>query len=186
VVTLCGTLAIGVLPLLQHPLGLDDLQFGRWVGASVHDVGQVVATASTAGPLAIKDALVVKMMRIMLLAPLVAVVTLWLRRPRACFDGYVAEPVGKGMHGKRPALVPLFVIGFVAMVGLRSTGLLSEGVLVGIGVAQQILLSAALFGLGTAVHVPSLARSGRRAAVLGLGAWILVAGVSYAGVLVTP
>jgi uncharacterized membrane protein YadS len=49
-VTLCGTLAIILLPLLHHPLGLTDLQFGRWVGASVHDVGQVVATAQTAGP----------------------------------------------------------------------------------------------------------------------------------------
>ena len=43
-VTLCGTLAIVVLPLLRGPLGLDDpAMFGSWVGASVHDVGQVVA-----------------------------------------------------------------------------------------------------------------------------------------------
>ena len=186
VVTLCGTLAIAVLPLLQHPLGLDDLQFGRWVGASVHDVGQVVATASTAGPLAVGDAIVVKMMRILLLAPLVAVVTLSLRRRRVLYaNRYLPDSAGNGLHGKRPALVPVFVIGFVAMVGLRSTGWLSEGVLVGMEMAQQILLSTALFGLGTAVHLPTLTRTGGRAAVLGLSAWIVVAGVSYAGVLVT-
>ncbi|WP_369217935.1 YeiH family protein, partial [Streptomyces flavofungini] len=83
-VTLCGTLAIAVLPLLQHPLGLGDAEFGRWVGASVHDVGQVVATAQTAGPGALGDAVLVKLMRVALLAPLVAAVALSVRaRARA-------------------------------------------------------------------------------------------------------
>ena len=71
-VTLCGTLAIAVLPLLQQPLGLSDAEFGRWVGASVHDVGQVVATAQTAGSDALGEAVLVKLMRVALLAPLVA------------------------------------------------------------------------------------------------------------------
>ncbi|MBW5425484.1 putative sulfate exporter family transporter, partial [Streptomyces sp. BG9H] len=78
-VTLCGTLAIAVLPLLQHPLGLTDAEFGRWVGASVHDVGQVVATAQTAGSGALGDAVLVKLMRVALLAPLVAAVALSVR-----------------------------------------------------------------------------------------------------------
>ncbi|KOG86582.1 membrane protein, partial [Streptomyces varsoviensis] len=78
-VTLCGTLAIAVLPLLHHPLGLDGTQFGRWVGASVHDVGQVVATAQTAGPAALGEAVLVKLMRVALLAPLVAAVALAVR-----------------------------------------------------------------------------------------------------------
>ena len=71
-VTLCGTLAIVTLPPLQGPLGLDDEQFGAWVGASVHDVAQVVATSSTAGGVALATAIVVKLTRVMLLAPLVA------------------------------------------------------------------------------------------------------------------
>ena len=71
-VTLCGTLAIVVLPPLRGPLGLDDEQFGAWVGASVHDVAQVVATSSTAGSIALATAIVVKLTRVMLLAPLIA------------------------------------------------------------------------------------------------------------------
>ncbi|TGA88174.1 putative sulfate exporter family transporter, partial [Streptomyces sp. MZ04] len=78
-VTLCGTLAIAVLPLLQGPLGLSDAEFGRWAGASVHDVGQVVATAQTAGAGALGDAVLVKLMRVAVLAPLVAAVGLALR-----------------------------------------------------------------------------------------------------------
>ncbi|MFC3505567.1 YeiH family protein [Micromonospora krabiensis] len=184
-VTLCGTLAIAVLPLLQQPLGLDDVEFGRWVGASVHDVGQVVATAQTAGSAALGDAVLVKLMRVALLAPLVAAVALGLRRRarQSRPDGPDAD--GARTPGRLPAIVPLFVVGFLAMIGLRSTGWLPEAVLAGAGLGQEVLLTAALFALGSAVHLPGLARTGGRAAALGLSAWVVVAGVSYAGVLLT-
>ncbi|HET6359735.1 YeiH family protein [Streptomyces sp.] len=172
-VTLCGTLAIAVLPLLQQPLGLGDAEFGRWVGASVHDVGQVVATAQTAGPDALAEAVLVKLMRVALLAPLVAAVALSVRHRRR----------GAATARKRLPLVPLFVVGFLAMVALRSTGLLPTSAIDAAQHAQELLLAAALFGLGSAVDLPSLTRTGARVAALGLSAWVVVAGVSYAGVL---
>ncbi|MFI9326664.1 YeiH family protein [Kitasatospora sp. NPDC052868] len=177
-VTLCGTLAIAVLPLLQQPLGLGEAEFGRWVGASVHDVGQVVATAQTGGAGALREAVLVKLMRVVLLAPLVAGVAVAMRR-RARLAGEQAK------DGKRPPIVPLFVAGFLAMIVLRSTGLLPDGALTLAGDAQELLLAAALFGLGSAVHLPTLLRTGGRIALLGLGSWVVVAGVSYAGVLLT-
>ncbi|WP_406276182.1 putative sulfate exporter family transporter [Streptomyces sp. NBC_00191] len=172
-VTLCGTLAIAVLPLLQQPLGLSDAEFGRWVGASVHDVGQVVATAQTAGSDALAEAVLVKLMRVALLAPLVAAVALSVRHRRH----------GAATARKRLPLVPLFVVGFLAMVALRSTGLLPTSAIDVAQHAQELLLAAALFGLGSAVDLPSLTRTGARVAALGLSAWVVVAGVSYAGVL---
>ncbi|MEU5833394.1 putative sulfate exporter family transporter [Streptomyces diacarni] len=173
-VTLCGTLAIAVLPLLHAPLGLDAGQFGRWVGAGVHDVGQVVATAQTAGPAALGQAVLVKLLRVMMLAPLVAAMALALRRRRK-------TPAG----AKRPPLVPLFVVGFLALVALRTTGWLPDAAVDGAGRAREVLLAAALFGLGSAVHLPTLARTGGRVAALGLCSWIVVAGASYGGVLLT-
>ncbi|MEV7613203.1 putative sulfate exporter family transporter [Streptomyces sp. NPDC089799] len=175
-VTLCGTLAIAVLPLLQGPLGLSDPAFGRWVGASVHDVGQVVATAQTAGPGALGEAVLVKLMRVAMLAPLVAAVALALRARRRGT---------RTASGRRPAPVPLFVAGFLAAAALRTTGAVPAEVLHWSRTAQEALLAAALFGLGSAVHLPTLARTGGRAALLGLGAWVVVAGASYAGVLLT-
>ncbi|MDQ0939606.1 YeiH family protein [Streptomyces sp. V1I1] len=172
-VTLCGTLAIAVLPLLQQPLGLSDAEFGRWVGASVHDVGQVVATAQTAGSGALGEAVLVKLMRVALLAPLVAAVALSVRRSRRA--GTTVQ--------KRLPIVPLFVVGFLAMVALRSTGLLPSTAIDAAQHAQEVLLAAALFGLGGAVDLPTLTRTGGRVAALGLCAWVVVAGVSYAGVL---
>ncbi|MGA4848694.1 YeiH family protein [Streptomyces sp. G5(2025)] len=182
-VTLCGTLAIAVLPLLQHPLGLTDAEFGRWVGASVHDVGQVVATAQTAGSGALGDAVLVKLMRVALLAPLVAAVALSVRaRSRSRAAGRTGTATG---GARRPPLVPLFVAGFLAMVVLRTTGLLPGAAIDAAQVAQELLLAAALFGLGSAVDLPSLTRTGGRVAALGLVAWGVIAGVSYVGVVLT-
>ncbi|GHE70629.1 membrane protein [Streptomyces longispororuber] len=174
VVTLCGTLAIAVLPLLQGPLGLTDAEFGRWVGASVHDVGQVVATAQTAGGDALGEGVLVKLMRVAMLAPLVAAVACAVR----------ARGAASGT-GRRPAVVPLFVAGFLLMVAVRSTGWLPTAALDAAGTAQELLLGAALFGLGSAVDLRSLARTGGRVALVGLCAWVVVAGVSYAGVRLT-
>ncbi|MGW6021690.1 YeiH family protein [Streptomyces sp. NPDC055099] len=174
-VTLCGTLAIAVLPLLQGPLGLSDAEFGRWAGAGVHDVGQVVATAQAAGPGALGDAVLVKLMRVAMLAPLVAGVAFALR-------GRAAAASGGATARRRPPLLPLFVAGFLVMVAVRSTGWVPGSVLDLAGHVQELLLAAALFGLGSAVDLPSLSRTGGRVAGLGLCAWVVVAGVSYGGV----
>ncbi|MCP9210995.1 putative sulfate exporter family transporter [Streptomyces sp. NEAU-Y11] len=196
-VTLCGTLAIAVLPLLQGPLGLSDAEFGRWAGASVHDVGQVVATAQTAGGAALNDAVLVKLVRVALLAPLVAALALSVRARRnatraAVQTGTAAGGDEAGDAGgaertgtRRPPLVPLFVLGFLAMAAVRSTGVLPAAALDTAGDVRELLLAAALFGLGSAVHLPSLSRTGARVAALGLCAWVVIAGVSYAGVLLT-
>lgn len=179
-VTLCGTLAIAVLPLLQGPLGLDASQFGRWVGAGVHDVGQVVATAQTAGPDALGEAVMVKLIRVAMLAPLVAGVALARhaagRQAARRGRGARRTPSSPGTAVRRRPL---------AAVALRSTGWLPGGVLDAADNIQELLLAAALFGLGSAVYLPTLARSGVKLAALGLASWVIVAVTSLAGVLLT-
>jgi uncharacterized integral membrane protein (TIGR00698 family) len=170
-VTMFGSLAIVVLPLLKGPLGLSDVAFGSWTGASVHDVAQTVATASVVGSAALAPAVIVKLTRVVLLAPIVAGMSLWQRRTASVPQG-----------GKRPPIVPLFVLGFLTMVGLRSTGVLPAGVLDGVQTAETLLLAAALFGLGSSVRLRTLFRTGGRAALLGLCSWVLIAAMAYAGV----
>ena len=80
-VTLAGSLSIVVLPLLGTILGMTPADFGTWVGGAVHDVAQTVATASTKGDAALAAAIVVKLTRVALLAPLVVGVAL-ARRSR--------------------------------------------------------------------------------------------------------
>ncbi|MEZ0165728.1 YeiH family protein [Kineococcus sp. LSe6-4] len=169
-VTLCGSLAIVLLPLLRVPLGLDVHAFGVWAGASVHDVGQVVATGDRV-PGALETAVVVKLSRVLLLAPLVALVVLHRRR--------AAPATGSTA---RPPVLPFFVAAFVVAVLVRATGLVPTAALDGVQHVQSVLLVAALFALGTGIDVPHLLRTGGRSLVLGLSSWVLVAGVSLAGV----
>jgi len=144
-VTLFGSLALVLLPLLQAPLGLTDLQFGIWTGASVHEVGQVVAAASPAGAAVVATAIVVKLTRVLMLAPVVATVSA-VRRMRgpAVTDS------------KRPPIVPLFVLGFIACAAVRTTGVIPAEALGWITHLQVAALGAALFGMGASVRIASL------------------------------
>ncbi|TFC90942.1 MULTISPECIES: putative sulfate exporter family transporter [Cryobacterium] len=175
-VTLCGTLAIAVLPVLWHPLGLTDLQFGHWVGAGVHDVGQVVATAQIAGPAALAVAVVVKLTRVLLLAPIVAVVAVGERRRESGISTVTDAPA------TRPPLVPLFVGGFLVAVLVRTFVPVPGTVLIGVDTVQTYLLAIALFGLGAAVNLSSILRTGGKALLVGLISWTLIATLSFAAV----
>ena len=173
-VTLCGSLAIVLLPLLRGPLGLHPADFGRWVGASVHDVGQTVATANRV-PGALTTAIVVKLTRVILLAPLVAGVGIASRHRRN-------DRAADDSPRRRTPVVPLFVVGFLAAIGVTSLGLLPDSVLAIAKHLQEVLLVAALVGLGTGIHRTTLRRTGGRALLLGLGSWLLVAGTALLGV----
>ena len=172
-VTLCGSLAIVLLPFLQDPLHLDAIGFGSWVGASVHDVGQTVATASRVDG-ALDAAVVVKLSRVILLAPLVAAVGLH-RRLTLHRDPDTRQ--------RRPPVIPLFVVGFLVAVAVTSTGWLPATALHLAQLLQEALLVAALFGLGTTINLQTLRRTGGRALVLGLLSWLLVAATAYFGVI---
>jgi uncharacterized integral membrane protein (TIGR00698 family) len=162
-VTLCGTLAIFILPIAGNLVGLHGIAYGNWVGASVHDIGQVVAAATPAGTKAVQAAVIVKLTRVVLLAPLVA-----------------------SLSHSRPPAVPLFVIGFLAAIVVRTTAVIPSGGLDIIQTLQTALLAAALFGLGCGVHVARLRKVGAKPLLLGLISWILVAGVALAGTHLLP
>lgn len=169
-VTLLGTLAIGVLPLLAFVLGLSDTQFGILTGASVHEVGQVVAIGGAAGGLVLQVAVVVKLTRVVLLAPLVVGLGVYRRRLVAAAGPMPSVPPA------RPPLVPWFVTGFVVLVVVRALGVVPAPVLSLSEIVTNLLLCAGMFGLGAAVDLRSVVRSGGPAiAVAGAGSVALVA-----------
>lgn len=180
-VTLCGSLAIVVLPALGGPLGLGGSAYGAWAGASVHDVAQVVATASTAGPVALNTAVIVKLTRVVLLAPLVAGVTLSRRRATPV---RAASGPGRSPAPAAPPILPLFVVGFLAAIALRSASAVPSGWLGPIETIGTLSLAAALVGLGTGTRISRLRHLGGRPLLLALASWLLVAVASYVGVVV--
>lgn len=169
-VTLCGSLAIALVPLVGRWLGLPTELFGAWVGASVHDVGQVVAAASTRGSEALGVAVVVKLTRVALLAPLLMGVAVAARRHAASVG---SAEVGVG--ARRPPLLPLFVVGFLVAVTLRSAGVVPNSWLDDIKLLETLLLGAGLVGLGAGVDVRRLRALGGRPLLLGLVSWAVVA-----------
>jgi uncharacterized integral membrane protein (TIGR00698 family) len=168
-VTLCGSLAIVLLPALRGILGLDDHDYGVWVGASVHDIAQVVATSSAVGGIAVTTAIVVKLTRVLLLGPLVA---------------WIAWSNGRSAGAGRLSLVPPFVLAFVAAAALRSADLVPSRLLPLLADTKIVLLAVALFAVGARVELRRLLAVGGRPLVLGFSSWAIVAAVAYAGVSV--
>jgi uncharacterized integral membrane protein (TIGR00698 family) len=182
-VTVWGTLAMVAVPMLQAPLGLSAQELGVWAGAGVQEVGQVVAAAGPAGAAAVSLAVAVKLTRVLLLAPVVAAASVVQRHAagRASrHDGGTGVASGAVQH---PPLVPLFVLGFLACVALRSLGVVPAPALELIEVLQTVALAGALFALGTAVRVSALRRSGGRALLLGGLSTSVVTGLPLAVLL---
>lgn len=142
-VTLYGTLAMVALPLLNAS--------PQWIGLSVHEVAQVAAAAPVGG---LATAMAVKLGRVALLAPIVAVV---------------------GGRGAPP--VPGFLFGFLAL--MLVSPLVPTAVLDVAKTGTTVVLAAALFGLGTSVRPKVLLRTRPRALLLGLLSTLLVCGTGY-------
>ena len=172
-VVLFGTLMIPAMPLLIGALGLADGDAGTLIGGATHEVAQVVAAAGIAGGGAILAVAVpVKLARVVLMAPVVAGVSLVMRRKNG------APVAGQ----KRPPILPLFVVGFVAMVLVATIGLVPAPVLDATKVLQQLLLATAMFALGLGVNVKSLIKLGIRPVVLGLLSTLVIIAVVLIGI----
>jgi len=170
-VTLCGTLSMLVYPLLAEALTLTPHAFGLWAGASIHEVGQAVATAFQDGREAGEVGTVAKLWRVMLLAPVVAGL------------GAVLARRGGVATGMAPAPVPWFVAGFLGLIALNSAGLLPETARGWAGQVAPFLLAMALGAMGLDADPARLLAKGPRPLLLGLGATLFLASFSLAGIL---
>lgn len=161
-VTVFGTLAMLGAPLLAVPLGLEGATYGIWTGASIHEVAQVTAAAFQLGPEAGQAGTVTKLIRVMLLAPLVLAMAMAARR---------AEP---GTSGSVP--MPWFVFGFVAVVLLNSTVTLPPAALEMARQATGFMLAMGLAAMGLAINPQRLRARGLRPLALGALATVIAMG----------
>lgn len=181
-VALCGTLSIAVFPALAALLSMDQVTAGSWVGAGVHDVAQVVATASVIGPAALDAAIIIKLTRVLMLVIVVLLVA-WLARSPDAAAVTDAEPRG----GVRPRLAPLgmvppFILAFLGTVVVTSTGALPPAVVDIGGDLARVLLTFGCAALGVGVAWQEIRSLGIRPLLAGLTAWVLVAGLALAAV----
>lgn len=158
-ITLFGILAVLLYPLIGHALGLSDSFFGHWAGVAVNDTSQVTAAGFAYSEAAGETATVVKLIRNTLMGPLIVVIgVLYIRSGMAASEEHVQEA------SRLPwvKLVPLFVVGFVAMAALNSLSLLPAGALSPISEASKALILVALVGVGLNTDVSQLRSVGWR------------------------
>jgi len=168
-VTLYGSLAILVYPLLFPLLGLDPAQFGTYIGSTVHEVAQVVAAGKAVSAATADQAVVVKLIRVALLAP----VLLLLGRLR----GEGGKAAGNGV---RAPLLPWFIALFALGAVINSAGLVPAPLRHRLLELDNILLAMAMAALGWGSHLRLLRQAGPRPLLLGGLLFAFLLGGGYA------
>ena len=169
-VTVLSTVAMVLYPLVIHFLGLPAGQAGVFLGGTIHDVAQVVAAGMMLGPEAGDTATVVKLFRVMLLMPVVMVISIMYRNHQQV-----------GQPGRATPLVPGFLVAFVAMMLLSSSGVVPAQVVAMATDASRICLVVAIAAAGIKTSIEDLLQIGWKplllffAETLFIGVFVLVA-----------
>lgn len=165
-ITLFGTLAVFLYPVIGRALALPQPSFGLWTGVAVHDTSQVIATGAAYGPQALDVATVVKLIRNALMAPLLLLIaTVWAARSH--------EAIGPTRRGLRRA-VPWFVLGFLALAALRTIGLIDPEEATALDVVARTLILVALAAVGMSIHVGELRETSWRPLAVGFAVALVV------------
>lgn len=164
-VTLFGTCAMFLYPALLPFLSLTPQEYGLWTGASVHEIAQVVAAAFQGGQASGEFGTIVKLSRVVLLAPTVVALGLWIRR---------------GEHTSASVPFPWFVVGFVVLATVTTVDVLPAEATQPLIASTPFLLSMALAALGVTMDVGSIRRTGSRPLALAGIASLVISLVSLA------
>ncbi len=170
VITLCGTVGLVLLPLLAEPLGMSALAYGLWAGASLHEVVQAVGAAAAGGPEAAQSGTVMKLARVMLLAPAIMALGWWVARGAAAGGGTAKVQV------------PWFAVWFLVMVAVVSTGLVPGIAIEASRFLVPLLMAASVAALGLSTDLKALRARGWAPLALGIVLSLLIAAIAFVGV----
>jgi len=164
-VSALSTLAMIVYPMLVQLIGLDPREAGVFLGATIHDVAQVVGAGYSISPETGDVATFVKLLRVAMLLPVIALTVVSYRRAGA-------EP-----GAKRPPLLPSFAVAFAALVALNSLGMIPQAATkLGADISQWCLV-AAVAALGTKTRFRELAGIGFKPVAMMVGETVFLAGL---------
>jgi uncharacterized integral membrane protein (TIGR00698 family) len=168
-----GVIVVLTLPLLVPILHLTLTQYGVLAGLTVYAVPQVLAATLPIGALSNQVGTVIKLVRVLMLGPVVLGVSL--------LSGHL-RPAHARLNRRRPALtelVPWFIIGFLLLLVLRSLELIPPILLPPMTRAAALMTTIAMAGLGLGVDVRAVARSGLRVTLAVTLSLILLGLMSY-------
>lgn len=147
-------------PWIGRLLGLSDTAYGLWIGTAVNDTSSVVAAGYAFSEAAGLLATIVKLTRTLFIVPVVLIFS-WIYAKKENPSGTVAKVSIR-------KIFPWFILGFLTVVGIRSTGLVSDNIVTGISLLSKFFLSMALAAIGLKTSLKEVAGVGIKPMIAGV------------------
>ena len=180
-VVIFGTISMFLYPAMYRAgiLELTPEQMGIYTGSTLHEVAHVVGAGNAMGTEISDPAVIVKMIRVMLLAPVLLIMSFCLAK----FGNKGHAKTGT----KSKITIPWFAVGFLLIIGFNSLDLLPHAVVEGINSFDTFLLTMAMTALGAETSIDKFKKAGAQPFILAsvLFIWLLVGGYLMAKYL-TP
>ena len=178
-VVIFGTLSMFLYPIAYRAgiLSFDPVQMGLFGGSTLHEVAHAVGAGNAMGGEIANITVIVKMIRVMLLVPVLLVLALWVASRKSA-----ATAEGGEVAGKSKIAVPWFALGFLAVIAFNSFDLLPAAVVDAINYIDTFLLTMAMAALGAETSVDKFKKAGAKPFVLAflIYIWLLVGGWALA------
>ena len=181
-VVVFGTLAIFLYPALYHlsehfpGLSMSPRAYGIFTGSTVHEVAQVLAAGRAISDTAANTAVITKMVRVMMLAPFLVILSAYLSRSPDRSEKISSD----NTQSARRIVIPWFALAFVAVAALNSLAVLPK---TAVSVAvdfDTVILAMAMAALGVTTHVSAIRTAGIKPLALAalLFAWLVLGGAA--------
>jgi uncharacterized integral membrane protein (TIGR00698 family) len=170
-VSTLSTLAMVLYPMITNALGMDAVMAGYFIGGTIHDVAQVVGAGYSLSHEAGDAATLVKLIRVAMLLPVIALAALLTRRHM--------QANGEAMSGPRPPLLPWFAVAFALLVVVNSTGWLPAALVSAGKSASQWCLIASMAAIGMKTHLKDILTVGWKPVALMVLETVFLAALFY-------
>lgn len=172
-VTILSTLAMILYPVLTTFLEFDDRANGVFLGGTIHDVAQVVGAGFSVSNETGETATLVKLIRVMMLAPVVLILSMAIR----------ASGLDNAAGGKRPPLVPGFVLAFLCLAGINSAIAIPAGISDALAGLSRWALLTSIAAVGIKTSIKSILQVGGQAITLIVLETVFIAALVIGGII---
>jgi uncharacterized integral membrane protein (TIGR00698 family) len=169
-VVIFGTLSMFLYPVLYNagyiPFG--NTEMGLFIGGTIHEVAHVVGAGNAINDSVATTAVVVKMIRVMMIAPFLIILSIWLIK------------TGNKISNKTKTkiTIPWFAVLFIAVAGFNSLNIFSQKIILDINSIDTFLLTMAMTALGMETNVKKFAGVGLKPIYIAsiLYVWLILGG----------
>ena len=172
-VVVFGTIAMFLYPFLFKLgiLNLSDSNMGIYIGATLHEVAHAVGAGEALGESVSSNAVIVKMIRVMMLAPFLIILSIWLLKT-------AVNSTIDNKDKKAKIIIPWFALMFIVVVAFNSFDLLSLQIVESINYLDSFILTVAMTALGMQTSFDKFKNVGLKPIYLAsvLFLWLIFAG----------